>query len=97
MKILYCIVGNGAYAVLENDIINKNEFFIYAKRAFSIEMASQEPQMIHPARKGVQTGVTISTYEDVRMNCIFISVMSEKAPLYQKFVELVEQEHKREN
>ena len=94
MKILYCLAGNGCYGVIEDEIKKRAGLYIYAKRVFAIEMVPL--QTIGPQGKNAMSYV-ISTYEDVMMNCVFISNMSEQSPFYQKIMEIVEKEKVGEN
>lgn len=94
MKILYCIVGIGQYGVLEGDILDRDRFFISAKRVFSVEA---DPTQVISSPKGVgMLSFIISTYEDVMMNCTFISNMSEGATFYKKIMEIVEMDKAKE-
>ena len=94
MKILYCIAGIGYYGVLESDIEFRDGFTIEAKRVFSVEADSS--QVIRsPERKAMS--YIISSYENVVMNCTFISDMSINAPFYQRIMEIVKKEASHEN
>jgi len=95
MKILYCIAGMGFYGVLESDILDRNGFIISAKRVFSIE--ANPSQVISSPKGGGMLSFVISTYEDVMMNCTFISNMSEGAPFYKRIMEIVKKEKVDEN
>jgi hypothetical protein len=88
MKILYCIAGMGCYGVLESDILNREEFYISAKRVFSIEVNSSQT-ISSPRGRGMQSFV-ISIFENVTMNCNFIANMSEEAPFYKEIMKIVE-------
>ena len=89
MKILYCIAGMGIYGVLESDIEFRDGFTIEAKRVFSVE-ANPSQFIRSPERKDIR--YIISSYENVVMNCTFISDMSINAPLYQSIMEIVKKE-----
>ena len=88
MKILYCIAGLGYYGVLEQDIFWRDKFTISAKRVFSIEINSSQ---VIKSPGGEAMSYIISAYEDVLMNCTFISNMSENTPFYQRIMEIVEE------
>lgn len=91
MKILYCIVGMGLYGVLEGDVLKQDGLIISARRVFSVEVSPQAIKTISSSRDGIMNFV-ILTYEDVIMNCTFISNMSEKASFYQEIMKIVEKE-----
>ena len=94
MKIFYCIVGMGFYGVVEDDVLSRDGLIISARRVFSIEAA---PTQTIRSLKGDGVNFVISMYEDVTLNCAFISNMSKEAPFYQKILEILEKEKADEN
>lgn len=79
-KILYCISVGGFYGVIEDEIIKRDNLFLCAKRVFSLEAVPPSTQIKRIG--GEDITFIISVYDNVMMNCNFISDLSENSQLY---------------
>ncbi len=95
MKILFCIVGISSYGVIESDIIKRDNMVISAKRAFMIEL--DQSQTIKTPNGMRAARFIISIFQNVTMNCFFISEMAKDSAFYQEIQKIVIKESVNEN
>lgn len=89
-EILYCTAGLTSFGVIKDEIIDRKDFVIKAKRIFTIQAAPASSRVMSPRQ--VLMDYLVAVYDNVWVVCDIICDLKPESPLYRGIMEGLEVE-----